>query len=452
MSQIIPIYIPTYISDAAYKPARVLPRLFFYNGMVECEQYYIESGSFTESGATKAQTAFPYFDNYNVVTGSFPTEGSLSLLFNNEATSYGTLPSGSLYTNYWETYISLLYNPKTRLINCSAIIPLADYTKMELNDIVNFRGNYYHLRAINDYSLKDGTCNLQLLGPIIPDTFSSATENSPVATTCCTPTLNSVTQSGANISLEFTLGSGDCANCVGTTIQSSTDNVNFGNNNTAGCSSPRIISAPAVPTYYRIITNCAEGVTSNPSNSILLTPAATQEWYQITKCSDSSTLTTQDYPIGSFFTNERVLSSSQSYTITNTYSSNPGGALVAITTAGTTGCPPTATLSWSYSVSGGPVGAGMGIKVNGTTVISRNSTSSGTYAVNVGDVINVVISTNGCSGGNGTANAYCTGIINDAACATGNVTLTSATYTVASGDSGNTITLNSFSACAGGCL
>jgi len=171
MSQIIPIYIPTYISDQNYNPSRVLPRLFFYNGMIDCEQYYIESGSLNQYGISKAQTAFPYFDNYNVVSGSFPSEGSRTLLFNNEAPSYGLAPTASLYTEYWEDYISLLYNPRTRLLNCSAIIPLADYVKMELNDIVNFRGNYYHLRAINDYSLKDGTCSLQLLGPIIPDTF-----------------------------------------------------------------------------------------------------------------------------------------------------------------------------------------------------------------------------------------------------------------------------------------
>ena len=173
MVQIIPVYIPTYISDAAYKPSRVLPRLFFYNGMVECESWYLESGSASNAGVVKEQTAFPYFDNYNVVTGSFPTENSRTLLFNNEAPSYGSAPTGSLYTEYWEEYISLLYNPKTRLLNCSAIIPLADYVKMELNDIVNFRGNYYHLRAINDYSLKDGTCNLQLLGPIIPDALDN---------------------------------------------------------------------------------------------------------------------------------------------------------------------------------------------------------------------------------------------------------------------------------------
>ena len=341
MSQIIPIYIPTYISDATYKPSRVLPRLLFFNGMVDCEQWWLESGSLTESGTTIAQTKFPYFDNYNVVTGSFPTEGSLSLLFNNEQASYGVTPSGSLYTNYWETYISLLYNPKTRLVNCSAIIPLADYVKMELNDIVNFRGNYYHLRAINDYSLKDGTCNLQLLGPIISDTFFSATENTPVVNPCCAPTLNSVTQTGGTISLSFTLGSGDCSNCIATTVQTSTDNINWGGNNTAGCSSPRVLTTPSVPTYYRIITNCEGGGTSTPSNSILLTPAATEQWYEITNCDDATTLTTQAYSIGSFFTNERVIYNSNNYTITNTYSSNPGGAQVAITSAFTTGCPST---------------------------------------------------------------------------------------------------------------
>lgn len=165
MSQRIPINIPTYINSADYTPARVLPRLFFFNGTLECEQYYIQD----ENGAARAQNAFPYFDNYNVVTGSFPTTGSASLLFNNEVAAYGTIPNQNLYTQYWETYVNLLYNPYTRLMNASAIIPLADYFQMQLNDIVNFRGNYFHLRAINDYSVKTGECTIQLLGPIIPD-------------------------------------------------------------------------------------------------------------------------------------------------------------------------------------------------------------------------------------------------------------------------------------------
>jgi hypothetical protein len=172
MSQRIPIYIPTLISDQNYNPTRVLPRLYFYNGLVECEEYYIESGSLNKSGTAIAQTQFPYFDNYNVVTGSFPTTDSLSLLFNNEGAAYGEVPTDNLYTTYWETYVNLLYNPITRLINATAIIPFAEYTELNLNDIIEWRGNMYHLRAINDYSVKTGECTVQLLGPILSDALN----------------------------------------------------------------------------------------------------------------------------------------------------------------------------------------------------------------------------------------------------------------------------------------
>jgi hypothetical protein len=317
--------------------------------MLDSEGWWIESGSLDNSGVTILQTKFPYFDNYNVVSGSFPTQASLSLLFNNEAASYGAIPSGSLYTNYWEKYITLLYNPKTRLLNCSAIIPLADYVKMELNDIVNFRGNYYHLRAINDYSLKDGTCNLQLLGPIISDTFFQATQNTPIVTTCCTPVLNSVVESGSNISLNFTLGGGEtCIDCVATTIQSSTDGVSWGSSNTAGCTSPRTLTAPSVPTYYRVITNCDGGTTSTPSNPILFTPDPVLNWYLIEDCLTGGTVTTTSYIQNTFVINERVRNGGRDYIVTNVYTSNPGGSAVAITSTGQFGCPSLVCRDYSY--------------------------------------------------------------------------------------------------------
>jgi len=170
MAQKIPIYIPTYISSIDYAPARVQPRIFYSNGMLGCETYYVQGFSLPNTGSiyTYAQSAFPYFDNYSVVSGSqFPTTGSKSLLFNNEESAYGTMPNNSLYIDYWAKYVELLYNPRTRVMNADAIIPLADYFDMELNDIVNFRGNDYHLRAINDYNLSTGECNIQLLGPIL---------------------------------------------------------------------------------------------------------------------------------------------------------------------------------------------------------------------------------------------------------------------------------------------
>jgi hypothetical protein len=171
------IFIPTYISSVDYQPARVQPRLFFYNGLKDCEPYYVASGSRTLA-TNEALEAFPYFDNYS---GANTTTSSLSLLFFNEEAPYGVPPTASLYTQYWEDYVELLYNPRTRLLNASAIIPLADYFKMELNDIVEFRGNNYHLRAINDYSLTNGECKIQLLGPILRE---SSAATSPVETDC----------------------------------------------------------------------------------------------------------------------------------------------------------------------------------------------------------------------------------------------------------------------------
>ena len=509
MSQIIPIYIPTFISDQNYNPTRVLPRLLFYNGLIDCETYWIESGSLVFGGVTYQQNAFPYFDNYNVVSGSFPTTDSDSLLFNNEAAAYGEIPTENLYTQYWETYISLLYNPKTRLLTCEAIIPLADYVKMELNDVVNFRGNYYHLRAINDYSLKDGTCNLQLLGPIIRDTLSdlqpeppappaadanaliylaeynasptafidanlivsgtayyfsgnftqsisggstanvtmelkdggstvwgpyttasaqfSIFENAtllqsaslivrsgsgdsdltfpitftagntfrisgstaPVISTgsCCTPTITSASVSGGNISIFFTTGSG-CLGCTATTIQTSLDGSTWGGNNTAGCGSPRVITAPTASTYYRMYETCTS-TTSSFSNS----------YY---------------------------------------YTSGSG----------------TATLAWSYSETGGANGT-MDLYINGFAVESRSSTSSGTRSVNVGDTIYVDLQiVTACSAPDTYANIQVNGNILTADDCANNagVSLTTSTYTVVSGDIGSTLTVSTFASCDGGCL
>ena len=324
MSQRIPIYIPTFISDQNFNPNRVLPRLYFFNGMVDCETYNIESGSINTNGVIKEENAFPYFDHYNVITGSFPTTGSRSLLFNNEAPAYGSQPTETLFTTYWTNYVELLYNPKTRLITAKAIIPLADYFDMELNDIVNWRGNYYHLRAINEYNLKTGECQIQLLGPIIADTFGGI---NPFTTTTTTTTSTTTTTTTA---------------------------------------------APTTTTTSTTTTTAA----------------------------------------------------------------------------------PSATLNWSYSETGGANGT-MDLYINGFAVESRSSTASGTITVYVGDTIYVDLQiVTACGAPDDWANVYTTGnILNDANCAeNAGVALTTATYTVVSGDVGSTLTLNTFASCDGGCL
>jgi hypothetical protein len=177
-----PMYIPYYITNDLESPAaRVLPRLMFYNGQLPATKYWIEGYNPTSASISAVDFYnYPYFDNYSVVTGStLPTTGSYSLLYNNETPNLGTAPTASLIDTYWSTYLELLYNPRTRLVNAAAVIPLADYFNMELNDLVQFRSNYYHLRAINDYNLTTGECALQLLGPVIPDAVSNIVNFTP---------------------------------------------------------------------------------------------------------------------------------------------------------------------------------------------------------------------------------------------------------------------------------
>ena len=164
------MFIPTFIANQQFQPAQVLPRIFFYNGKLETTNYQLNNRKEVSAGTVETTEIYPYFDHYSVVSGSeIPTTDSDSLLFFNEAASLGTTPNNSVYSEYWSKYITLLYDPKTRLIECAGVIPFADYVELELNDIVFFRGNHYHLRAINQYNLKTGECQLQLLGPIIDD-------------------------------------------------------------------------------------------------------------------------------------------------------------------------------------------------------------------------------------------------------------------------------------------
>lgn len=238
----IPIKIPTYINSAQYAAAKVLPRIFFYNGNLDCETYNIKDAN----NNNVPITYFPYFDNYNVVSGSFPTTDSTSLLFNNESPAYGAVPTDTLYSNYWETYVELLYNPRTRLLNASAIIPLADYFKMNLNDIVEFRGNYYHLRAINDYNLQNGECSIQLLGPIIPDALTPAQCGFDFVASQVTTTTTSTT----------------------TTTTSTTTTT------TAGPTTTTTTLAPPVGNYnyYAVASNCCS---NTPSEAIIGVVAVT---------------------------------------------------------------------------------------------------------------------------------------------------------------------------------
>jgi hypothetical protein len=428
MSQIIPIFIPTYISDQNYNPTRVQPRLLYYNGQVDCESYYLVDGN----NVTHQTTTFPYFDNYSAPSGSqFPTTGSKSLLFFNEQASYGSIPTNSLFSEYWSNYVNLLYNPRTRLVNASAIIPLAEYFDMELNDIVEFRGNYYHLRAINDYNLKNGECKIQLLGPILSDALPFFEPVVPTTTTTTTTstTTTSTTTTSTTTSTTTTTEPPTTGLCFTLTYETSISDELF----------VRYRS-----TLGDVVT---ERVETLPTRDNL------DGTYTVGIC----VLQGSSYATPVCVINDGIL---PPYEVScDPYSWISGGACVdgfdcidTTTTTTTTTTGGSATLAWSFSETGGALG-GMDLFVNASVIESRTNTSSGTYTVYVGDTINVQVTCDICGEPDNYSNAYCTGIITDADCGvSAPASIFTANYTVVSGDIGTTLNLDSFAGCDGGCL
>ena len=345
------IFIPTYISSVDYQPARVQPRLLFYNGLKDCEPYFVASGSITLA-TNQALESFPYFDNYS---GQNTTTESLSLLFFNEEAPYGETPTASLYTEYWEDYVELLYNPRTRLINASAIIPLADYFKMELNDIVEFRSNTYHLRAINDYSLTDGTCKIQLLGPILEGalqlpppplpqcSFTFSSSLAPVTTTT-TSTSTSTTTAGPTTTSTTTIPVTTTTTSTSTTTSTTTIAPTTTTTTTAGTTTSTTTAPPTTTTttaplfkYRAEFYICQLGTCVLQSFTTIQTVEALSinRFYRIAN--------------GNIFRPIEVSTAALATTITPVDSSLTCNTLCVVTTTSTTTLPPTTTTTTTFS-------------------------------------------------------------------------------------------------------
>jgi len=83
--------------------------------------------------------------------------------------------------------------------------------------------------------------------------------------------------------------------------------------------------------------------TPTPTPTVTPTPTPTSTpisiWYQLTNCSDSSIVYSEEYPEGQFAINEKVTTPGNVWVITNVNTTtNPGGTLYAITSTGFMGC------------------------------------------------------------------------------------------------------------------
>jgi len=65
------------------------------------------------------------------------------------------------------------------------------------------------------------------------------------------------------------------------------------------------------------------------------------EYYILFNCANSTTTTSQRYPVGTFAVNDRVNNGADVYRVVSTTGNDPGGAQITISATGETGCPTT---------------------------------------------------------------------------------------------------------------
>ena len=100
---------------------------------------------------------------------------------------------------------------------------------------------------------------------------------SPAPASACdaAPVIDNIVASAGNLSIYFTLASGTAP--IAVTLESSTDNVTWGQN-TGSYTSPRVITQPTQTTYYRLYATCSGPVNSPTSLSeiyVVSAPPAT---------------------------------------------------------------------------------------------------------------------------------------------------------------------------------
>jgi hypothetical protein len=376
---------------------------------------------------------------------------------------------------------------------------------MELNDVINWRGNYYHLRAINDYNLKTGECKIQLLGPIIADTFDvvlpepvePATVKIHLEEYNASPTaffdLN-VFANGESyfFSGDFSQSVAPNTSVVEMEVAQNTPSQNWGPYLTA--SATMSITDNGSPIFDNASTYFSGSATYSVTSSVnfqsghtYVISASNQPYITASCCTPTITSASiSGGDISIFFTTGSECSGCTATTIER---SVDGSTWTGSNTAGCTSprvieaptssmyyriqqvcgaisssfsnsyyfdsgsASGSATLAWSYTETGGADGI-MDLYINGTIEETRINTSNGTYTVYVGDTIAIDLSMNQCTGGGNTySNVYTSGLISDADCVNnGGAALVTSNYTVVAGDIGTTLTFNAYASCESACL
>jgi hypothetical protein len=104
-----------------------------------------------------------------------------SLSFGLEDSASGSLPTKTIYFNFWNEFISRLYSSKSRIVIFKAYIPIREWLDMQLNDTIAVSGNYYKIQKISYDILKEiATMELTTYPKVNTLTVSGSTGKVPI--------------------------------------------------------------------------------------------------------------------------------------------------------------------------------------------------------------------------------------------------------------------------------
>ena len=218
-----------------------------------------------------------YFIPSNSVTINSGVDDS-NINFNLEVNEYSldTTFDGTLFEDYYKTYIEEIFNAKLRLTKVKAYLPISFLLNYSLADKVQILDRIYKINSIES-NLETGESNLELLNLVNPYVAPVADYSPTVITTSTT----SITQTSATINGQVTDAGSPAYTArgfywaVGSVTPTASDNVVTVSGTDTNPYSSSITSLSA-GTTYSVITWATNSLGTVTGNVITFTTAATQ--------------------------------------------------------------------------------------------------------------------------------------------------------------------------------
>lgn len=139
------------ILDEDFKAVKQDLLLFYYVGR--------EATTYTYDLNQTTQYEFPLISPYS----EFPTTAnSFSLAFGLEITLQGDMATKTMFTQYWQKYLSRLYSTRSRVVHFSAVLPVGEWLNLNMNDTIAVSSNYYKIQSIQ-YDMLNERAALELI-------------------------------------------------------------------------------------------------------------------------------------------------------------------------------------------------------------------------------------------------------------------------------------------------